>query len=99
MLPASARSLGLPPASSGRTATASDVGGDVGVAACVGSGRNQVWAIRVGTMAEPTTTVTRIVYCVWSIWPLVRPYSAEILPKVSLVLINRVVKWPSQNAR
>src|SRR5262245_11178475 len=46
--------------------------------------------MKVGTTAEPTTTVTSTVYWVWSMMPVVRPYNAEILPNVRPVLINSV---------
>jgi hypothetical protein len=40
--------------------------------------------------ALPITTVTRIVYCVWLMMPLLGPYTAEMVPKVSPVLTSIV---------
>jgi hypothetical protein len=57
----------------------------------VASGRNQAWAISVGTTALRITTVTRIVYYAWSTMPLLRPNRAEIVPNVRPVLISNVV--------
>ena len=55
------------------------------------SGSKKVVAISVGTMALTITTVTRMVYVVWSMKWFVRPNSAAIVPNVSPVDMRSVV--------
>src|SRR3979490_1146910 len=62
-------------------------------------GWNQRWAISVGTTALLITAVTRMVYFSWSMMWLVRPNSAEIVPKVSPVDIRSVVYIPSLGSK
>jgi len=45
----------------------------------------------VGTTALRMTTVTRTVYCDWSMMPCCRPKSEDIVPKVSPVDMSSVV--------
>src|SRR3989338_617715 len=52
---------------------------------------NHFCAIKVGMTALAMTTPTKIEYWVWSMIPAVRPKTLEMVPKVSPVLIRRVV--------
>src|SRR5262249_35714639 len=81
-------SSGLPSRWTGRTAKPPWAG--------VTRGSKNAWARTVGTIALAMTTATRIEYCRWSIFPLLSPNSAEIVPNVSPVDIRSVVYFPSR---